>query len=48
MVNVVKGKKDGDTMDVSVSLMRSVPPANCGLPSTSEKGDGWLVSEVRG
>lgn len=48
VVNVVRGKKDGDTMQVSVSLMRTGAASELRLALTREKGDGWLVSEVRG
>jgi len=48
VVNVVKGKKQGDSMEVSVSLMRTGAASELRLNLTREKGDGWLVSEVRG
>lgn len=48
VVNVVGGKKDGKTMDVSVSLMRTGAASELRLYLTREKGSGWLVSEVRG
>lgn len=48
VVNVVRGKKSGDTMQVSVSLMRTGAASELRLALTKEKGDGWLVSEVRG
>ena len=48
VVNVVSGKKSGDTMAVSVSLMRAGAASELRLGLTHEKGDGWLVSEVRG
>lgn len=48
VVNVVKGKKQGDSMEVSVSLMRTGAASELRLALTREKGDGWLVSEVRG
>ncbi len=48
VVNVVRGKKDGDQMAVSVSLMRSGASSELRLGLTREKGDGWLVSSVRG
>ena len=48
VVNVVGGNKDGDTMDVSVALMRTGAASELRLALTREKGDGWLVSEVRG
>jgi len=48
VVNVVKGKGDKNSMDVSVSLMRSGAASELRLGLTHEKGDGWLVSEVRG
>lgn len=47
VMNVVAGKKKGDRMEVSVSLMRS--GATSELRLAMEKSDGqWLVSEVRG
>ncbi|MBN8866673.1 MAG: hypothetical protein J0H98_03885 [Solirubrobacterales bacterium] len=48
VVNVVRGKKSGDSLDVSVSLMRSGAASELRLALTREKGQGWLVSEVRG
>lgn len=48
VVNVVRGKKQGDSMEVSVSLMRTGAASELRLNLTREKGDGWLVSEVRG
>lgn len=48
VVNVVSGKKSGDSMAVSVSLMRAGAASELRLALTKEKGDGWLVSEVRG
>lgn len=48
VVNVVRGKKDGDRMAVSVSLMRSGGSSELRLGLTRKQGDGWLVSEVRG
>ena len=48
VVNVVRGKKNGDSMQVSVSLMRTGAASELRLALTREKGDGWLVSEVRG
>ena len=48
VVNVVRGKKEGDSMQVSVSLMRTGAASELRLALTREKGDGWLVSEVRG
>lgn len=48
VVNVVRGKKSGDSMQVSVSLMRTGAASELRLALTREQGDGWLVSEVRG
>ena len=48
VVNVVPGKKEGDSMQVSVSLMRTGAASELRLGLTREKGEGWLVSEVRG
>lgn len=48
VVNVVQGKKDGDALEVSVSLMRTGAASELRLSLTREKGKGWLVSEVRG
>lgn len=48
VVNVVRGKKHGDRMDVSVSLMRTGGASELRLGLTREQGKGWLVSQVRG
>jgi hypothetical protein len=48
VVNVVAGKKSGDSLDVSVSLMRSGAASELRLELIRKKGKGWLVSEVRG
>lgn len=48
VVNVVGGKKNGDRLEVSVSLMRTGAASELRLGLTREKGEGWLVSEVRG
>mgnify|MGYP001156665221 CR=1 FL=1 len=48
VVNVVRGKKSGDRLQVSVSLMRTGAASELRLTLTKQKGKGWLVSEVRG
>jgi hypothetical protein len=48
VMNVVKGEKDGDTLDVSVSLLRSGATSELRLALEQAKGKKWLVSEVRG
>jgi len=48
VLNVVAGKKRGDNMEVSVSLMRSGATSELRLALVRENGKGWLVSEVRG
>lgn len=48
VVNVVRGKKNGRQLDVSVSLMRTGAASELRLGLTRKKGSGWLVSEVRG
>lgn len=48
VVNVVRGKRNGDNMQVSVSLMRTGATSELRLALVREKGEGWLVSEVRG
>jgi hypothetical protein len=48
VLNVVAGKKTRDNMEVSVSLMRSGATSELRLALTRKKGQGWLVSEVRG
>jgi len=48
VVNVVRGKKKGNTMQVSVSLMRTGAASELRLALVREKGEGWRVSEVRG
>jgi hypothetical protein len=47
VMNVVAGKKNGDRMAVSVSLMRSGATSELRLGMTRTDGQ-WLVSEVRG
>lgn len=47
VLNVVKGKQSGDTMDVSVSLMRLGATSELRL-ALIQKKKKWLVSEVRG
>jgi len=47
VLNVVQGKKSGDRMEVSVSLMRSGATSELRLALSQEKKK-WLVSEVRG
>jgi len=47
VMNVVKGAKNGDTLDVSVSLMRSGATSELRLLLEGKKNK-WLVSEVRG
>ncbi len=48
VLNVVSGKKNGRKMEVSVSLMRSGATSELRLALTRQKGERWLVSEVRG
>jgi len=48
VVNVVRGNRDKDSMDVSVSLMRTGATSELRLALVKEKGKGWLVSQVRG
>jgi hypothetical protein len=48
VLNVVAGKKRGNSMEVSVSLMRSGATSELRLALVRENGKGWLVSEVRG
>jgi hypothetical protein len=48
VLNVVAGEKNGDSMEVSVSLMRSGATSELRLALVRENGKGWLVSEVRG
>ena len=48
VVNVVAGKRSGDSLDASVSLMRSGAASELRLDLVREKGKGWLVDEVRG
>jgi hypothetical protein len=48
VLNVVAGKKRGDRMEVSVSLMRSGATSELRLALVRGDGKGWLVSEVRG
>jgi len=48
VMNVVKGKKNGGTLDVSVSLMRSGATSELRLALEEGKKNEWLVSEVRG
>jgi len=48
VVNVVGGKKNGNRMDVSVALMRTGAASELRLTLTRKKGNGWLVSQVRG
>ncbi|MCB0862300.1 MAG: hypothetical protein KDB66_03695 [Solirubrobacterales bacterium] len=48
VVNVVAGKKTGDAMEVSVSLMRTGAASELRLSLIHKKDKGWLVSEVRG
>ena len=48
VVNVVAGKKTGDKLEASVSLMRSGAASELRLTLIRKKGKGWLVSEVRG
>ncbi len=48
VVNVVRGKKSGNDLEVSVSLMRTGAASELRLTLTKEKGKGWLVSQVRG
>lgn len=50
VMNVVKGDKNGNTMDVSVSLLRSGTTSELRLALEQQAGKGkkWLVSEVRG
>jgi hypothetical protein len=48
VLNVVKGKKNGGKLDVSVSLMRSGSTSELRLALEEDKKNNWLVSEVRG
>jgi hypothetical protein len=47
VVNVVRGKKSGDSLAVSVSLMRSGAASELRLILTKQQ-TGWRVSKVRG
>lgn len=48
VLNVVAGKKSGDNLEVSVSLMRSGATSELRLALVRGNGKGWLVSQVRG
>ncbi|MEX0620984.1 MAG: hypothetical protein WD181_05320 [Solirubrobacterales bacterium] len=48
VLNVVAGKKSGDSLEVSVSLMRSGATSELRLALVRGKDKGWLVSQVRG
>ncbi|MGK2932153.1 MAG: hypothetical protein ACSLFD_05210 [Solirubrobacterales bacterium] len=48
VMNVVKGDSTGESMEVSVSLLRSGATSELRLALEQKKGDKWLVSEVRG
>ena len=48
VMNVVKGDSKGDTMEVSVSLLRSGATSELRLAVEQQKNKKWLVSEVRG
>ncbi len=48
VMNVVKGDSNGDSMEVSVSLLRSGATSELRLALEQQKSDKWLVSEVRG
>ncbi len=48
VMNVVKGKKSGGKLDVSVSLMRSGSTSELRLALEEDNKNNWLVSEVRG
>ncbi|MBK5234022.1 MAG: hypothetical protein JJE13_13720 [Thermoleophilia bacterium] len=48
VMNVVKGDKSGETLEVSVSLLRSGATSELRLALEQQKGKKWLVSEVRG
>jgi hypothetical protein len=45
---VVAGKKSGDNLEVSVSLMRSGATSELRLALVRNNGKGWLVSQVKG
>lgn len=47
-MNVVKGEKKKDRMDVSVSLLRSGATSELRLGLTRTESGAWQVSEVRG
>ena len=48
VMNVVKGDSEGDTLEVSVSLLRSGATSELRLGLEQQKNKKWLVSEVRG
>ena len=48
VMNVVKGDSTGDSMEVSVSLLRSGATSELRLALEQQKNNKWLVSEVRG
>ena len=48
VMNVVKGDSNGDSMEVSVSLLRSGATSELRLALEQQKNKKWLVSEVRG
>lgn len=48
VVNIVPGKNTGDSMAVSVSLMRTGAASELRLTLDRRPGRGWLVSQVRG
>ncbi len=48
VLNVVAGKKSGDNLQVSVSLMRSGATSELRLALVRNNAKGWLVSQVKG
>ncbi len=48
VMNVIKGDKSGETLEVSVSLLRSGATSELRLALEQQKSKKWLVSEVRG
>ncbi|MDQ2622763.1 MAG: hypothetical protein M3Y45_06960 [Actinomycetota bacterium] len=48
VMNVVKGEKNKDRLDVSVSLLRSGATSELRLGLVRSESAGWQVSEVRG
>lgn len=48
VMNVVKGKRNGKRLNVSVALLRTGATSELRLALTRTKDNGWRVSEVRG